>query len=217
MRQGTHSDQLWSALQAQRGSLDGAGYVHVRHGIHSEWCALLREATRPLPYRTLEPRVGHVVQKGTIAVSPLAASTSALQELGMYMRGAVEPLVRSDLDPRAGLWPNEVAVLRMNASDGISLHRDQAQHEFLVASVTVTGTAVFTVERDRTTTLELSPGDVVVLLGGPTKRRPAHSVEALGAAERVSITFRYDRHLPPFHAPSVPGAEPCQNETLGMS
>jgi hypothetical protein len=94
--------------------------------------------------------------------------------------------------------PNHVFVRRYHpGSTGMSPHQDGLRFRYLVATVTVLGSATFLCYNDAGTiveTYDLGPGDLVLLrgagLGGLPDSRPRHAVGGPGTRLRCSVAFR---------------------------
>ncbi|MDT7745565.1 MAG: hypothetical protein QOE59_4643, partial [Actinomycetota bacterium] len=99
-----------------------------------------------------------------------------------------------------GSWrPDEVTVQRyLPGSSGISVHRDGKRHRYLVAIVTLEGSARLRQCSDREGTTarawEAGAGSLVLLRGpglaGTDDDRPLHAVDGPGEHPRTSFTLR---------------------------
>jgi hypothetical protein len=99
-----------------------------------------------------------------------------------------------------GDWrPDEVTVQRYaSGSTGISSHRDGRRHAYLVAILTLEGSALLRQCADRAGTtvrsFEAEAGSLVLLrgpgLGGVEDDRPLHAVDGPRDARRTSLTLR---------------------------
>jgi len=97
-----------------------------------------------------------------------------------------------------GWRPNEIFIRRYHAASiGMSPHVDGVRFRYLVATVTVCGSAAFRVHDHAGTVLfewHVQPGDLVLIRGpglaGVADGRPRHSVGAPGRHPRCSVAFR---------------------------
>jgi hypothetical protein len=102
-----------------------------------------------------------------------------------------------------GWRPNEIFVRRYHpASTGMSPHVDGVRFRYLVATLTVCGTATFRVHDDAGAVhceWDVEPGDLVLIRGpglaGIADGRPRHSVGPPGSHPRCSAAFRMNSQL----------------------
>lgn len=184
-----------------------------------DWSTLLREVTeqgaafaaravcRPVrdqlatelvngPYEPVEPVIGPVRQEAESFLVPFGT-------LGRYavLASVCDELVTQVCAHGMPEWvPNEVAVQRYQpGSLGITPHRDQRRYTQLVAVITVTGSAPFTLCHNRAgdpiRTWQADAGSLVLLRGpglAGEDGRPMHLVGGPTGAPRTSIGIRMD-------------------------
>ena len=107
-----------------------------------------------------------------------------------------------DVDGLAAWCPDEVTIQRYApGSAGISTHRDGRRHAYLVAILTLEGSALLRRCSDREGTTvdawEADAGSLVLLrgpgLGGAVDDRPLHAVDGPRDQRRTSLTLRATR------------------------
>jgi hypothetical protein len=151
------------------------------------------------PYQRLPPVIGPVRQEAEAFMIPLARL-----EGYPVLAGLCAELVAAVHQHGVPQWvPNEVAVQRyLPGSAGISPHRDRRRYAQLIAVITVTGSASFTLCRDRRgepiRSWPARAGSLVLLrglgLGGVADGRPMHAVAGPTATgtPRISVGLRMD-------------------------
>ncbi len=156
-----------------------------------------------LPFEDVEPVVGGRVRQDA------AAFVIEDHRLGNYpaLHTLREQLVRAVHDHAArssclASWqPTEACVqLYRPGALGVSPHLDHKRYAMLVAVVTITGTADFTLCRNRSgepiRTWTAGPGSLALLRGpgltGDQDGRPLHAVGGPTSGDRVSVGIRMD-------------------------
>lgn len=184
----------WAALLREVGEHSAA---FAAEAVTSGWCARLAAELATGPYQRLPPVIGPVRQEVEAFMIPLA-------QLPHYpvLAGLCAQLVAAVHQHGVRQWvPNEVAVQRyLPGSAGISPHRDRRRYAQLIAVITVTGSAAFTVCRDRRgepiRSWPASAGSLVLLrgtgLGGVADGRPMHAVAGPAGTPRISVGLRMD-------------------------
>jgi hypothetical protein len=165
---------------------------------------LLRDVLAELEterYVELPPVEGphHVRQQGEHLV--LHADDLAARPAARTLYRAVVDAVHGhpDVDGLARWHPDEVTIQRYApGSTGISAHRDGRRHTYLVAIVTIEGSARLRrcADREGTTVqaFDADAGSLVLLrgpgLGGIPDDRPLHAVDGPRGERRTSFTLR---------------------------
>jgi hypothetical protein len=160
-------------------------------------CTRLVAELGSAPFEPIAPKIGQVRQDAECYQVPV----ERLKPRYLALAGLCDELV--DQVHRHGVpqWlPNEVAVQRYQpGSLGITPHRDQRQFAYLVVLITVAGSALFTLCRNRAgdpiRTWEANEGSLVLLRGpglaGQKDGRPMHLVGGpTGGTARMSIGIR---------------------------
>src|SRR5690349_11282294 len=144
----------------------------------------------------MAPQVGAVTQHGWFARLPFHQAPSPVQAFGSVMRATVSAALGQHLPE----WTDATWQRHEPGYGHIGPHRDQAYYTGVIAIVTLSGAAVFTVlaSRDPPVTLDrwtTSGGDVVLLrgadLGALGARCPLHQVGTPTSA-RLTMTLRHN-------------------------
>ncbi|MGH3841005.1 MAG: hypothetical protein ACRDS0_06110 [Pseudonocardiaceae bacterium] len=173
------------------------GAAFAAGALRGSFCRQLAAELQDGPYEPVEAVIGQVRQEAESFLVCAAEQDRypLLTVLGTEIARHVQ---------RCGLpeWlPNEVAVQRYQpGSLGITPHRDQRRYALLVAVVTITGSAPFTLCHNRAgdpiRTWQAGEGSLVLLRGpglaGHPDGRPLHLVGGPAGAPRTSIGIRMD-------------------------
>lgn len=207
MRRTCGTEDLRGALRAA--SESGAAFVAgaVPAGVLSAVAAELETA----PFTPLPEQYGRARQQGEILV--LTGDFQGYPAVGL-LRDRLIAGIRAAGAGIGGLdrWhPNEVSLQRYPARGvGITPHLDLKRYHYLVAVVTVEGSAEFTLCRNRegepAAVWQAGPGSLVLLrgpgLGGAEDGRPLHMVAGPVAGRRTSLGIRMDTRLDAVLGPS---------------
>jgi alkylated DNA repair dioxygenase AlkB len=186
-------DLTWSTLLSE---VTEQGAAFAARAIDEPCCARLAAELGGGPYEPVVPAIGQVRQQAEafeVAVEQLHPRYPVLAELC----GELVSQVQRHGVP--GWRPNEVAIQRYQpGSLGITPHRDQRRFAQLVAVVTITGSAPFTLCRNRSgdpiQMWQANEGSLVLLRGpglvGDPDGRPMHMVGGPTGMPRTSIGIR---------------------------
>jgi len=171
------------------------GWVRLAGHLDTAECAALAKPPA-LPWAEMAPQVGAVTQHGWFARLPFHQAPSPVQAFGSVMRATVSAALGQHLPE----WTDATWQRHEPGYGHIGPHRDQAYYTGVIAIVTLSGAAVFTVlvSRDPPVTLDrwtTSGGDVVLLrgadLGALGARCPLHQVGTPTSA-RLTMTLRHN-------------------------
>jgi hypothetical protein len=188
----------------QRAHLDRVlteGVAVVRGAVPPQALGRLIDEVDTLPFVAPPPDALPVATGSELAV--LHCRSGGYPALTVLQRDLVDRIARvaNGIPALRDLhrWrPNEIFVRRYHpASAGMSPHVDGVRFRYLVATVTVLGTATFRVHDDTgavDSEWDLEPGDLVLIrgpgLGGVPDGRPRHSVGGPGPSSRCSLAYR---------------------------
>jgi hypothetical protein len=197
-----------------RGALRAAsetGAAFVADAVPADVLSAVAAELAPAPFAPLPEHSGRARQQGEIFV--LTGEFCGYPAVRL-LRDRLTSALRAAGDGIGGLdrWhPNDVSLQRYLASGiGITPHLDLKRYHYLVAVVTVEGTAEFTLCRNREgepiAAWQASPGSLVLLrgpgLGGVEDGRPLHMVAGPVAGRRTSLGIRMDTRPDAASAPS---------------
>lgn len=175
----------------------GQGAAFAARAVRLSVCDQLAEELRDGPYQPVAPKIGPVRQEA----EAFEVSAAGLDRYPVLTR-LWDELVGQVQQHGVPEWaPTEAAVQRYRpGSLGISPHRDQRRFARLVAVITVTGSAPFTLCRNREgaplCTWQAGKGTVVLLRGpglaGVQDGRPMHAVGGPTGTPRTSVGIRMD-------------------------
>lgn len=177
--------------------LTGQGAAFAARAVRQAVCDQLAEELRGGPYRPVAPEIGPVRQEAE-AFEIAAAELDRYPVLTSLWNELVGQIQRRGVPEWA---PTEAAVQRYQpGSLGISAHRDQRRFAWLVAVITVTGSAPFMLchnrDGDPVRTWQASEGSLVLLRGpgldGNLDGRPMHAVGRPSGTPRTSVGIRMD-------------------------
>jgi hypothetical protein len=197
----THVTTVLSAgldLRVPLHQVDEAGAALVRAVVSAQVLADVRAEIEGLPYALPPPGALPATTGSELAVLPGHAEGAPVLA---RLREELVRGVHRDGHGIAGLtdWePDQIFVRRYHAdSTGMSPHRDGLRFGYLVATLTVAGSATFRWEDDAggvLATWQLRPGDLVLLrccgLGGIPDGRPRHAVGGPDSGLRYSVALR---------------------------
>ncbi len=187
-------DLDWSTLLHE---VTAQGAAYAARAVRQPVCAQLAAELRDGRYEPVESVIGSVRQE-------TEAFEVAVAELDRYplLSSVCDELVRRLHEHGVPQWvPNEVSIQRYRpGSIGITPHRDQRRYAQLVAVITITGSAPFTLCRNRggdpLRTWQADEGSLVLLRGpglaGDQDGRPMHMVGGPTGTPRTSIGIRMD-------------------------
>ncbi len=187
-------DLDWSTLLRE---VTEQGAAFAARAVRQPFCEQLAAELRDGPYEPVEPVIGQVRQEAESFVVGVG-------ELDRYpvLTSLCDELARQVHEHGVPEWvPNEVAIQRYQpGSIGITPHRDQRRYAQLVAVITVTGSAPFTLchnrDGDPIRTWQADEGSLVLLRGpglaGDPDGRPMHVVGGPTGTPRTSIGIRMD-------------------------
>jgi hypothetical protein len=175
------------------------GFAHVSHAVEGSFLRSLRRELERGPFQQFEGSFGQVRQEieGYDVLEPMDGFPR-LAELRDELAGLLRRHGRGIVG-MATWWPNEAGVARYRpGSIGITPHLDGKWYRRLVVVVTVSGTAPFSVCRDRGGEVierwNAGPGSLALMrapgLSGHRDGRPFHTVEGPRRGTRCSIGFR---------------------------
>jgi len=186
---------LRPALRAVAG--DGAAFV--ASALNEAFRRQLVSEAQLAPFQRMPEYEGRARQDGDVCVIRAGLGRYPLV---VQLRDELARLVRAagrDIAGYADWRPNEVSIQRYQPRGlGITPHLDLKRYRYLVAVVTATGSAPFTLCRDRAgtplVTWDAGPGSLTLLRGpglvGHDDGRPLHAVAGPDQGERLSIGFR---------------------------
>lgn len=184
----------WSTLLCE---VSEQGAAFVAEAIRRTFCDQLAAELQGGSYEPVEAQIGQVRQEAEAFV----VSAPELDRFPL-LTCLCNELVRQVHWRGVPQWlPNEVAIQRYRpGSLGITPHRDQRRFALLIALVTITGSAPFTLCRNRDgdpiRTWQADQGSVVLLRGpgllGHPDGRPTHLVGGPTGTPRTSIGIRMD-------------------------
>lgn len=173
------------------------GAAFAARAIRQSLCDQLAEELCGGPYQLVASEIGPVRQE-------VESFEVCAAELNRYpvLTSLWDELVGQVQEHGVPEWvPNEAAVQRYQpGSLGITPHRDQRRFARLVAVITVTGSAPFTLCRNREgaalCTWDAGEGSLVLLRGagldGNPDGRPMHAVGGPSSTPRTSVGIRMD-------------------------
>ena len=178
-----------------------AGAAFVPDAVPEEGLSAIRQDLAPAAFRKLPEYEGVARQEGEVCV--LDAGSSGYPAI-RRLRGELAAAVHAASAGITGLasWdPSEISIQRYHTgAAGITAHLDLKRYRFLVAIVTIEGTAAFTLCKNRNgdpaVTWQANQGSLVLLRGpglaGTADGRPLHAVKGPATGQRISIGFRMD-------------------------
>jgi hypothetical protein len=179
------------------------GAAHAPDALTEPFLAALQAEVATLAFTAVEPVVGGrvwqeagacVVGEHDLGEHPALAGLRVHLVRGLHHHAARVPGLTQ-------WFPNEVCAQRYEPGTvGVTPHLDHKRYAGLVAIVTVTGAADFTLCRDRAgdpiETWNAGAGSLVLLrgpgLGGVADGRPLHMVAGPMNGHRVSVGIRMD-------------------------
>jgi hypothetical protein len=178
------------------------GAAFVAQAVCQPFCHQLAAELAKGPYEPVEPVIGQVRQEAESFLVPVGH----LERQYPVLASLCHELVRQVHTHGVREWvPNEVVIQRYQpGSVGITPHRDQRRYAQLVAVITVSGSAPFTLCRNREgdpiRTWQAEAGSLVLLRGpglaGHPDGRPMHLVGGPISTPRTSIGIRMDMESP---------------------
>jgi hypothetical protein len=174
------------------------GAAFAAHAVRQRVCEQLADELQDGPYQPVESVIGPVRQETD-------SFEIAIPEPDRYpvLSSVCDELIRQVHQHGIPQWvPNEVSIQRYwPGSVGITPHRDQRRYAYLVAVITVAGSAPFTLcsnrDGDPLRTWQAHQGSLVLLRGpglaGDPDGRPMHMVGGPTGTPRTSIGIRMDR------------------------
>lgn len=179
------------------------GWEHLPAALDRDFLPRLQEEIESGPFAAAPGDVGQVHQELDRYV--IAPADAASRPFATQLRETLTQRVRQEgahIEGLASYAANEVDVQRYAPhSAGISCHRDPSRFRPLLAVVTTSGRARFSVHPERhadpVATWQVAAGDLVLLrgpgLGGMPDGRPFHAVSGpLGEEARYSLGIRRD-------------------------
>jgi hypothetical protein len=193
-----HDDLDWPTLLCE---VTERGAAFAAHAVRQLVCEQLAGELRDAPYQPVESVIGPVRQE-------TESFEVTISEVDQYplLSGLCAELIRQVHEHGIPQWmPNEASIQRYRpGSVGITPHRDQRRYAQLVAVITIAGSALFTLCRNRDgdpiRTWQAQQGSLVLLrgpgLGGDADGRPMHMVGGPTGTPRTSIGIRMNTTQP---------------------
>ena len=175
--------------------LDHKQFCFLKGVLSNSDCAQLVRASAEMTWGRLPPIDGRVRQEAEMAACRLVSGPSIVQELGDDLRNLFQPWLVQRFGDRGSEWPNEAAYMRYSKGEGIALHRDFVRYGFLIAIMSLTGSAHLEIASGTPRSIVVDRGTLVLLRGSGIGERPSHCVTNIGRQNRISLTYRYDIQL----------------------